>query len=1029
LLISAKRAEINLIFEDMPRLDYFENLNLNYEPEFFFQTLVSCIKNNVLSHQATIFKLRSEKKNRLAAVIMDLKNFFSQNTANILRKERQLSDLVESELRDELLHFKKFETLNSERITPYFMNLVKTTSGVGSISEIKKDDGTDFNDENELNQHIFDYYKDIYSQPNTQSKTTTLEDINDFLGPVKDHPIVQNAKLDNNERDELDSEITMQELTKSIGDANLSSAPGADGISNRFIKRFWDYFKKPLLNLCNSCYSNGELPMIFRTANIKLIPKKGELSKIKNWRPISLLNCFYKIISRVITARLRKYMDKMTPICQKGYSSTRYCQEVLISVVEGIEKCKVNKKKGVVISLDIKKAFDSLSHSFLQGVYDFFNLGPRIKKWITLLSTNRKACVILDAGKTTEFFDLERGNAQGDTISPFLFNLGYQILLFKLELSLQIAGTLSEVAEEANAVVEAGTGRATVVSRDPKVSAMADDCTLLVKLTAENLQTIVNELSYFERISGLGCNLDKTVMLPVGVTGQIEQNIKDIGLQIVEEITLLGANIKNTGTSYEENGKNILNKIRRQVNFWNRFSLSLPGRINIAKTFMYSQVSYLGCFLPMGEKCLGDISTEIERFVKGKLQIGRQRIYDPVEMGGLGLFKVNDFLASQSCAWVRRAVKLDELWKKELYLGSYGTIFNIRKKNYDKSKNPILHYIASSFEKFIFSFTSKNENFRNAYIYENPSLPFDLNNRNFLKKEFFSAEEFELHKKRIHALKVEDLLNLNNTTKTKEEFELSTRINISDIKFNKLRILASNAVRLYKKIASHELKSDTVENFCMRSRRGSKRYRKILESSNTISISNNISKLSGILDQVINLEKSVRLNTVWTQNFLNNDTRTFLFKFHQNLLGLNTRVAHFVRNHPRTCTFCSLNQDPDDNPETLSHLFFDCEHVERILVPFFTWIFNSNNVRYISRQEYFQGFSTDCSNKNKVLDLVLIIFKKYIWDCKLRFTLPNLAGLKNHFISVYTNICSISRKVRDFTDKSAIFENNAEIRF
>ena len=157
--------------------------------------------------------------------------------------------------------------------------------------------------------------------------------------------------------------------------------------------------------------------------------------------------------------------------------------------------------------------------------------------------------------------------------------------------------------------------------------------------------------------------------------------------------------------------------------------------------------------------------------------------------------------------------------------------------------------------------------------------------------------------------------------------------------------------------------------------------------------------------------------------------RTFLFKFHQNLLGLNTRVAHFVRNHPRTCTFCSVGQDPEDNPETFLHLFFDCQYAERIIEPFFTWIFNSNNVRYISRQEYFQGFSTDCSNKNKVLELVLIIFKKYIWDCKLRFTIPHLAGIKSHFISVYKNIFSISRKVRDFTDKSAIFENNAEIRF
>jgi len=60
-----KRGEIALIFEDMPNLEFFENLNLNYEPEIFFQTLASCIKNNVLLHQATVFKLKHEKSKYL----------------------------------------------------------------------------------------------------------------------------------------------------------------------------------------------------------------------------------------------------------------------------------------------------------------------------------------------------------------------------------------------------------------------------------------------------------------------------------------------------------------------------------------------------------------------------------------------------------------------------------------------------------------------------------------------------------------------------------------------------------------------------------------------------------------------------------------------------------------------------------------------------------------------------------------------------------------------------------------------------
>jgi hypothetical protein len=981
LTVRGKRAEVKLIFEDLPDLEFFENLNNDYEPEIFFQTLVSCIKNNVLSHQSHIFKLRSERKNVLGKRISELKKNFNRNADEILRTERILSNIVESELRDELLHFKKFEMLNAEKITPHFMNLVKTINSNGQITEVKMDNGNGFSNEQEQNMYIHDYFKGIYSQPNNIAKNTTLNDIENFLGPVKDHPIVLNAKLTNTERDELDTNITVEELTKSINNANLSSAPGADGISNRFIKHFWEFFKNPLLKLCTSCFEKNELPQNFLTANIKLIPKKGDLSKIKNWRPISLLNCFYKIISRVITSRLRKYMDKLTPICQKGYSNTRYCQEVLISVIEGIERCNFERKKGAIISLDIKKAFDSLSHNFLQGVYDFFNFGPILKKWITLLSTKRKACILLEGGRTTTFFDLERGNAQGDTISPFLFNLGYQILLFKLELTFQIEGTRSGTAAEVNAAVAAAAaadaaaadaaladaavnadaagireGTADLVSNDPKVSAMADDCTLLVLLQHENLRTIINILNQFEIISGLGCNLEKTSLMPVGLIEPISQEILDLGLQVVNEITLLGAIIKNTGLCYESNGTKILEKIRKQVNFWVRFNLSLPGRITVAKTFMYSQINYLGCFMPIEKATENSIAREIEKFVRGKLKIGVQKFYDEEKNGGLGLFKISDFLASQCCAWIRRSINLDELWKRELFYGSKGTIFNIRKNCFDRRINPILFYIATCFEKFIFNFTSVNENFRKAFIFDNPSLPLDANHNNFVRKSFFEIEYFLMNEKKIRELKVDMILNPDSTIKNRNDFELTSGLQISELKFNKLRSLVLNAATKHTKIEYNEKGIDTIQNFCMRIKRGSKKYRKIISGKVINSISGNMTRFSEILDQVINLETSVRLNSQWKPGFLDNSTKTFIFKLHNNLLGINTRVAHFVHNHPRGCTFCTLSQEPDENPETIVHLFFDCQHIEPLLDNFFGWLLRAGPTYHLSKKDFFQGF-------------------------------------------------------------------------
>ncbi len=110
------------------------------------------------------------------------------------------------------------------------------------------------------------------------------------------------------------------------------------------------------------------------------------------------MNCFYKLISRVIAMRLGTVMDKVTQIGQKGFSKTKYCQEVLIGIVDSINQLKYKNKRGALLSLDIKKAFDSTSHSYLQEAYTFFNFGPNFIRWLNLIGTNRKACIILDDG-------------------------------------------------------------------------------------------------------------------------------------------------------------------------------------------------------------------------------------------------------------------------------------------------------------------------------------------------------------------------------------------------------------------------------------------------------------------------------------------------------------------------------------------------------------------------------------------------------------------------------------------------------
>jgi hypothetical protein len=90
-------------------------------------------------------------------------------------------------------------------------------------------------------------------------KVDTIGNSNDpirnFLGTVADHPDVLGSKLTDAEKNELDRELVIQEFDKSVRAVKQSTAPGVDGISNRYITHFWPYFRNPLLKYTVPCYA------------------------------------------------------------------------------------------------------------------------------------------------------------------------------------------------------------------------------------------------------------------------------------------------------------------------------------------------------------------------------------------------------------------------------------------------------------------------------------------------------------------------------------------------------------------------------------------------------------------------------------------------------------------------------------------------------------------------------------------------------------------------------------------------------
>jgi hypothetical protein len=200
--------------------------------------------------------------------------------------------------------------------------------------------------------------------------------------------------------------------------------------------------------------------------------------------------------------------------------------------------------------------------------------------------------------------------------------------------------------------------------------------------------------------------------------------------------------------------------------------------------------------------------------------------------------------------------------------------------------------------------------------------------------------------------------------------------------------------------------------FVNRSKKGSRRFRKVLEHAETNYIPHNLVKFSSNLEVTIGLDVSKKVNSLWSHHFFNNSTKTFVFKLHNNTLGYNIAESHFVRNHSPNCTFCDVLNDPEINAETPLHLFFSCiPNVELFLADAFKWITNDNNFDF-SRQEFFTIFAREglSMQQNEVLTLISKLALKFIWDSKQRFCFPRLSHFKTSLKLEISSMCSLNRK-------------------
>ena len=182
--------------------------------------------------------------------------------------------------------------------------------------------------------------------------------------------------------------------------------------------------------------NSGIMLLEINYTHIVLIPKIKSLERILDYRPISLCNVIYKIISKVLANRLKLILPKLISPSQSAFVLGRLITDNVLVVYETLHAMhsrRSGKRGSLALKLDISKAYDRVEWNFLKGIMSKLGLSER---WIDRVMS----CVIstsfsvLINGKAYDNIRPSRGLHQGDPLSPYLFLLcakGFSSMLAK----------------------------------------------------------------------------------------------------------------------------------------------------------------------------------------------------------------------------------------------------------------------------------------------------------------------------------------------------------------------------------------------------------------------------------------------------------------------------------------------------------------------------------------------------------------------------------------------------------------------